>query len=77
MKSELFAIADAGGNIYPGTFFVSEQDAWLQFLFPEQEIFPFPFDFGDARKRAEKNGNHLVRCLIETNEVVTVKSAPA
>lgn len=76
MKSELFSIADAGGNIYPGTFRTSPECSWFKHVVPDTDL--CPSDILQSKiAEAKSNGDHAVKCLIETQETVTIKSEPA
>lgn len=71
MKSELYAIADAGGNIYPGTFGKNPEGDWFKHLLPHMAIVRPEF-LDEKIKEAKERGDHVVKCSIETNEIVAI-----
>lgn len=72
MSSVWYAIADAGGNIYPGTFRKEPGMGWFPHLFPELNIIE-PDRLKAAIKAAhEDRGDHEVKCFVETNEVIHI-----
>lgn len=71
MTSTLYAIVDAGGNIYPGTFGKRPEGEWFRHVLPNLEIAEQHI-LDEKIKEARARGDRVVRCLIETSENVRV-----
>ncbi len=84
MTSHLYAIADAGGNIYPGTFGTTRLDAQCahisggrrEYSIPVKEIEGEWHVKGDEWESFASRGDHVVYCRIETNELTVVSQEP-
>lgn len=78
MTSHYYAIADAGGNIYPGTFTPTAEGAkWAHAVGNHRLIYPetrsYPLDWMDNEwPTYAARGDHVVYCTVETNETVKV-----
>lgn len=78
MISHYYAIADAGGHIYPGTFAQSAELARWGFIVqrdrtPSQRYYGYPMDYEVQEWPAYvSRGDHVVYCRIETDENVRV-----
>ena len=78
MTSYLYAIADVGGNIYPGTFSKTRDLAidslvWQSMRWSDPRV----TTLGVAEYQAQweervKHGDHVVFCRIDTNEQICV-----
>lgn len=83
MISHLYAIADAGGNIYPGTFRKTAENArWAHAMGDERLVYPntrtYPIGWLDQQwPLYAERGDHIVYCRIETDETVVVSQEPA
>lgn len=74
MISHYYAIADAGGNIYPGTFRkTADQARWAHVVGDDKLTYPntrcYPIDWIETQwPTYAERGDHVVYCRIETNE---------
>lgn len=82
MISHFYAIADAGGTIYAGTFRKSAKEArWAHVVGDDKFVYPhtrtYPLDWLDTQWPIYvERGDHLVHCVIETNETIKIVSTP-
>ncbi len=84
MTSYLYAIADAGGNVYPGTFSKDEMMSQCLHLAGGKPEYSFPCQIVDGKWQLTNDpwegpaakGDHVVYCQIETNETVTLTQQP-
>lgn len=80
MTSHLYAIADAGGNVYPGTFAKHAMTAQCLHLAGGNPQYSFPCTMVDGKwqltndpwQASAEKGDHVVYCRIETNETVVL-----
>ena len=78
MTSHYYAIADAGGNIYPGTFASTAEEAkWTYTVEKHRLVSPqtvcYPINWLDTEwPTYTARGDHVVYCTVETNETVKV-----
>lgn len=75
MKFKLYAIADAVGNIYPGSF-GKEDGAWFRHLFQDEKQVSV-YEYESRKQLALERGDHTILCDIETNETISVKINPS
>jgi len=82
VTSHLYAIADAGGNVYPGTFSKDRITAKCLHIVGGKREWSIPCgtDLSDVNPEywapyAER-GDHVVYCRIETNEMITLIQVP-
>lgn len=72
MTSHLYAIADAGSNIYPGTFHKTAHDSqWAHVIGRNHGTWPIDY-IEQVWPDYIAKGDHVVYCRIETNETVVV-----
>jgi len=85
MTSHYYAVADAGGTIYPGTFAKDPLDAQLVHLRPPgaNQWFSIPCEAtppyairADYWQPYADRGDHVVKCRVETEETVKVTILP-
>lgn len=78
MTSHYYAIADAAGTIYPGSFAQSAVLARWNFLVqrdrtPNLRYYGYPINYEEQEWPAHAAcGDHVVYCTVETNETVKV-----
>jgi len=80
VTSHYYAIADAGGNIYPGTFSDTKLGAKCLHVSAGNRNWSIPIVQVDGEWEMEEDlfafysarGDHVVCCTVETNETVKV-----